>query len=86
MDPAIVFSALTSAIAVLFGWVTKLQYDALKYRDRRIEKLEEELKATNDKVTQAVTTGNESTRQELAELRKTNAELVTALMAKGKPS
>ena len=85
MDPAYILGIMASAVAGLFGWVTKLQYEAIRYRDRRIATLEQELAETNAKVESTVAAGNAATRQELAELRKTNAELVAALTRQESP-
>jgi hypothetical protein len=79
MDPAYFVSILAAAVAALFAALTKLQYDALKYRDEQITELKTELKDLNSKVQDTVKAGNEATRQQLAEVVKTNAELVAAL-------
>lgn len=52
-------------------------------RDETIRELKEELKAVVSKGAEAMATEQEATRQELAELRKTNAELVAAMTNRG---
>jgi uncharacterized protein YlxW (UPF0749 family) len=44
------------------------------------ERLKAELKETNDKIEDTVAASNQATRAELADLKKTNAEMLTALM------
>lgn len=73
---------LGGMITILCGAISTLFWLYTAELRRQIKRLEDELKATNDKVEETVKTGNESTRAELAELRKTNAELVEALLAK----
>lgn len=86
MDPSAVLGLMASAVAAMFGLMVKLQNDRITDRDQNIAKLElnnrelsAELKVTALKVEQIVKTEQDATRQELAELRKTNAALVATI-------
>lgn len=86
MDPSAFQALMATAIAALFGVMVKLQNDRITDRDQQVTKLEldnrelsDELKITALKVEQIIKTEQEATRQELAELRKTNAALVKTL-------
>ncbi len=81
---------MASAVGALFGIMVKLQNDRLNDRDRQIAKLDldktqltVELQATALKIEQIIKTEQDATRQELAELRKTNATLVSSLSIRG---
>ncbi len=86
MDPSAVVGLMASAVAAMFGLMVKLQNDRITDRDQQVTKLEldnrqlsDELKITALKVEQIIKTEQDATRQELAELRKTNAALVNTL-------
>ncbi len=90
MDPSAFIGLMASAIAAMFGLMVKLQNDRIADRDRIIAKVEldktqltAELQATALKVEQIIKTEQDATRQELAELRKTNATLVSSLSIRG---
>lgn len=88
MDPSAIVGLMASAVAGLFGWVVKTQNDRITDRDRQIAALQldnkevtTELKVMALKVEQIITTEQDATRQELAELRKTNATLAATVAA-----
>ncbi len=86
MDPSAFVGLMASAVAAMFGLMVKLQNDRITDRDQQIASLKmdngelsAELKITALKVEQIIKTEQDATRQELAELRKTNAALVYTL-------
>lgn len=93
MDPSAIVGLMASAVGGLFGWLVKVQNDRITDRDHQIAKLEldkkelaVELQVTALKVEQIIKTEQDATRQELAELRKTNAALVASLAIRGDAS
>ncbi len=90
MDPSLFVGLMASAVAAMFGLMVKLQNDRITDRDQQVIKLEldktqltVELQATAVKIEQIIKTEQDATRQELAELRKTNAALVSSLSIRG---
>lgn len=90
MDPSVIVGLMASAVAAMFGLMVKLQNDRIIDRDQQVAKLEldkkelaVELQATALKIEQIIKTEQDATRQELAELRKTNAALVASLSVRG---
>lgn len=93
MDPSAIVGLMASAVGGLFGWLVKVQNDRITDRDHQIVKLEldkkelaVELQVTAVKIEQIVKTEQDATRQELAELRKTNAALVASLAVRREAS
>ncbi|HXG72827.1 MAG TPA: hypothetical protein VNJ04_19705 [Gemmatimonadaceae bacterium] len=79
MDPSAIVAMMASAVGGLFGWVVKLQNNQISKLEVDKKELSDELKITALKVEQIIKTEQDATRQELSELRKTNATLVATI-------
>ena len=86
MDPAaltVLFTAFFGAISTLFWlYVRELQGQITALKTEK-NTLAIELRTVSIKAEEAVRDEQNATRQELAELRKTNATLVASLSGKG---